>query len=205
LCTCNTRKKLFKEIADVPSIRKQHHIKVFHKDVIEYALYATRKESYVFRFWNFFVDYIFSKEVVLLFYRSCLKSLYWFFILDNICVFTSINYQYVLSRNEYDEISAFLKRYSVTKNVIPSRQMFLPVSRSYYIFWVSFFCIYSSSSKLEVSYRKVFHHTYSWAEVFNSSYNTQTRGPFLVIPSRAYISIIKMWKKDEIQWNFYGM
>ena len=133
MCTCNTRKIFFKEIAGVPSIRKQHHINVFHKDVIEYALYATRQESYVFRFWNFFVDYTFSKEVVLLFYHSCLKSLYWFFILDNICVFTSINYRYVLSRNEYDEISAFLKRYSVTTNFFTCESKLLYILNFFFL------------------------------------------------------------------------
>ncbi|CAF2077260.1 unnamed protein product [Rotaria magnacalcarata] len=43
-------KLCFQNIVGVPNIRKQHHINVLHKDVIEYALYATSKDKYVFKF-----------------------------------------------------------------------------------------------------------------------------------------------------------
>jgi hypothetical protein len=43
-------KTCFQNIVGVPNIRKQHHINVLHKDVIEYALYATSNDKYVFKF-----------------------------------------------------------------------------------------------------------------------------------------------------------
>lgn len=43
-------KTCFQNIAGVPHLRKQHHISVLHKDVIEYALYATSNDKYVFKF-----------------------------------------------------------------------------------------------------------------------------------------------------------
>jgi hypothetical protein len=46
--------KTFKNIGGVPNIPKQHYTNALHKDVIEYALFATRKEKYVFRFEHFF-------------------------------------------------------------------------------------------------------------------------------------------------------
>ena len=48
--TYTTLEQTFKKVVGIPGIRQQHHINVLHKDVIEYALYATRQESYVFRF-----------------------------------------------------------------------------------------------------------------------------------------------------------
>ncbi|CAF0969738.1 unnamed protein product [Rotaria sordida] len=48
--TYSILEKTFKKIAGVPDIRQQHHVKVLYKDIIEYALYATRKESCVFKF-----------------------------------------------------------------------------------------------------------------------------------------------------------
>jgi hypothetical protein len=48
--TLITLEKTFEKLAAVPDIQQQHYINVLHKDVIEYALYATRKEKYVFRF-----------------------------------------------------------------------------------------------------------------------------------------------------------
>ncbi len=42
--------KTFQKLVGLPDIRKQHHINVLHKDVIEYALHATRTQKYVFRF-----------------------------------------------------------------------------------------------------------------------------------------------------------
>ncbi|CAF1071328.1 unnamed protein product [Rotaria sordida] len=48
--TYSILEKIFKKIAGVPDIRQQHHVKVLYKDIIEYALYATRKESCVFKF-----------------------------------------------------------------------------------------------------------------------------------------------------------
>ncbi|CAM4870269.1 unnamed protein product [Rotaria socialis] len=43
-------KTYFQNIVGVPNIRKQHHINVLNKDVIECALYATCKDKYVFKF-----------------------------------------------------------------------------------------------------------------------------------------------------------
>jgi len=40
----------FKEVSGIPDLRQQHHINVLHEDVVEYALYATRNEKYVYRF-----------------------------------------------------------------------------------------------------------------------------------------------------------
>ncbi|CAF1309948.1 unnamed protein product [Adineta ricciae] len=42
--------KPFEKTVSVPNLRQQHHIKVLYKDIIEYALYSTREETYVFRF-----------------------------------------------------------------------------------------------------------------------------------------------------------
>lgn len=42
--------RTFRNLVGVPDIRRQHHINILHKDVIEYALYSTREEKYVFRF-----------------------------------------------------------------------------------------------------------------------------------------------------------
>jgi hypothetical protein len=40
----------FEKTISVPNIRQQHYIKALHQNVIEYALYSTREEKYVFRF-----------------------------------------------------------------------------------------------------------------------------------------------------------
>ena len=41
----------FKVIPGLPAeIQKQHHIKVLHKDVIEYAKYSTSTDKHVFKF-----------------------------------------------------------------------------------------------------------------------------------------------------------
>ena len=40
----------FKTISGIPDIRKQHHINVLHKNIVEYAQYATSENKYVFRF-----------------------------------------------------------------------------------------------------------------------------------------------------------
>ena len=40
----------FKVIPGLPEIQKQHHVKVLHKDVIEYAKYSTSTDKYVFKF-----------------------------------------------------------------------------------------------------------------------------------------------------------
>jgi len=42
--------KNFKKTVGVPKLQQQHYVNVLHKDVIEYALYSTREEKYVFRF-----------------------------------------------------------------------------------------------------------------------------------------------------------
>ena len=40
----------FKVIPGLPEIQKQHHIKVLHKDVIEYDKYSTSTDKHVFKF-----------------------------------------------------------------------------------------------------------------------------------------------------------
>jgi hypothetical protein len=42
--------KSFEKTVSVPNIRQQHYINALHKNVIEYGLYSTREEKYVFRF-----------------------------------------------------------------------------------------------------------------------------------------------------------
>jgi len=42
--------KKFGKTVSVPKIQQQHYINVLHKDVIEYVLYSTGEEKYVFRF-----------------------------------------------------------------------------------------------------------------------------------------------------------
>ena len=71
-------------IRSTHTFQKQHYTNVSHKDVIEYVLYATRKGTYAFRYRHFFVDYI--VRTVRNIFIDC-------FTLDNICVFTSINYR----------------------------------------------------------------------------------------------------------------
>ena len=148
MCAHATLEKTSKEIAGVPGIPKQHHINGLHKDVIEYVLYATRKESYVFKFWDFFLDYIVTKRSSTFILSQLFEIVLLIFLFWTIFVYFFYKLSLVLCRNKFDEISAFLKRYSVTKKVIPSRRIFLPARRSYHIFWIFFFCIYSSSSRL---------------------------------------------------------
>ncbi|CAF3278014.1 unnamed protein product [Rotaria socialis] len=42
--------KTFMEVTSIPGLQKQHHIEVLHKDVIQFACYATSEQQYVFRF-----------------------------------------------------------------------------------------------------------------------------------------------------------
>lgn len=42
--------KTFQKLVGLPDTRRQHHINVLHKDVIEYAPYLTRTQQYVFKF-----------------------------------------------------------------------------------------------------------------------------------------------------------
>ncbi len=71
--------------------------------------------------------------------------------------------------------------------------LFLTWEAKVIYFFNSCFPQCSLSSKLQLSYRKFFYHTCRWAEYISSLHSTQTPGPFLVIPSRTSISIIKLW------------
>ena len=48
--TKSTLEKTFSHINSIPDIRKQHHFEALHKDVIQYAEYATSNNQYVYRF-----------------------------------------------------------------------------------------------------------------------------------------------------------
>jgi hypothetical protein len=84
------------------------------------------------------------------------------------------------------------------KNVIPSRRFSIPQKLRIRFFQNFFFHIHRSSSKLQLCYRQFFYDTYSWAKFVNSLDVTQRSMPFLVIPSRTYIWIIRTPTKT---WN----
>ena len=60
----------------------------------------------------------------------------------------------------------------ISWNVIPSQRLFYLQKAMLHISEFFFFSLYSSLSKLQLSYKKFFHHICSWAKFFNFLHGT---------------------------------